>query len=82
MLAIKREDGDLFAHLSSSLNCKHIILKTALETQQMSNWRVNYHHVPLMSQSTALWLETGAAVSQMAHEFFSVPFLRLLKFPD
>lgn len=55
-LAVKGDDMCLLAHLSSLLNCKHIILKTALETQQMSNWYVNYHYAPLMSLSTALWL--------------------------
>lgn len=45
------------------LDCKHITLKTASEkTQQMSNLRVDYHYVPLMSLLTALWLWAGAAV--------------------
>lgn len=67
----------LFAHLSSPPNCKHIILKTALEIQQMSNWRVNYHYVPLISLSTALWhkpeLLSDGAVFPAA--FFRLPKL-------
>lgn len=67
-LAIKGDDVCFFAHLSSPLNCKHITLKTGLESQQMSNWRVNYHHAPLMSLSAALWLLSDGAF------FFSAIF--------
>lgn len=54
------------------LDRKHIILKTALETQQMSNWRVNYRHVPLVSLSTALWHKNPELLSDGAElSFFS-----------
>lgn len=61
--SLKGDDVHLFAHLSFPLNCKHITLKTALETQQMLNWCVNYHYAPLTSLST---LALNWSLCQMA----------------
>lgn len=79
-LAIKGDDVCFFAHLSSPLNCKHITLKTGLESQQMSNWRVNYHHAPLMSLSAALWLLSDGAVFFQRH-FWGSPYSLMRSMP-